>query len=77
MRTYVYAKMVVNGKDTSKLDIYQIYNDFHVYEHDENIFTGGWLSTVKFIEDWKEKQSDLVEKLKSFGMEVHFEQNIG
>lgn len=77
MKSYSYAQMLVNGKETAKLDIYREHNTFSVFEHDMNVFSGSWGETVSFIDAWKAKWGNLAKCLEETGAEVKFEQTIG
>jgi len=76
MRSYSYAKMIVDGKATKELEIFREVNTFHVYEHDINVFTGSFFGTIDFIEEWKAKAEPLKNFLEASGHKVTFEQTI-
>ena len=76
MKTYSYVRMLVDGNETKKLDVFHEGNAFHVYEHDENVFTGSWIGTIEYINAWKANAEPLVEHLKSIGCTVEFDQTI-
>ena len=73
MRTYRAVKMLVDGKETSTLDIYREHNTFHIFEYDENVFCGGYLGVVDYIETWKEKKQPLKDFLEASGHAVEFQ----
>lgn len=76
MRTYSYVALVVDGKETSKLEVYGEHNNFNIFEYDENVFSGGYNRAMEFINAWKDKQSNIKEWLESIGMTATFEQTI-
>lgn len=76
MRSYSYAKMLVDGKETSTLDIIRISNTFHVYEYDASVFVGSHLQVVEYINKWIAEKSDLRAFLETAGHTVDFIQSI-
>ena len=76
MRSYSYVAMKVDGNETAKLDIFSEHNIFHIYEHDINVFSGGYTGTIKFIEDWKIKINDIKMFLEAQNHDVVFEATI-
>lgn len=77
MRTYSYARMIVDGRPTSELEIFREGNTFSAYEYGENVFTGSYSKVMAFIEGWKAKHSELVKFLEATGSAVSYEQTIG
>lgn len=75
MRTYSFVKLMVDGKQTTALEIYGQHNVFHIYHLDENVFTGSWIRAKDFVDAWKRNLEDLVNFLKANGHEVKFEEN--
>lgn len=76
MRTYSYVKMIVDGNETVKLDIWSRGNIFSVFERGSNVFEGSFSKTVAFIEDWKRGYDEIKGFLESAGHRVSFEQTI-
>lgn len=70
MKSYSKVYMEVNGKETATLDIYKKSNTFHIFEHDINIFSGGYLNTISFINEWIDKKQDLISFMKNNKMKV-------
>lgn len=70
MKSYSKIYMEVNGKETATLDIYKKCNTFHIFEHDINVFSGGYLSAISFINGWIDKKQDLISFMENNGMKV-------
>ena len=77
MKSYSFARMIVDGKETAILDIYREWNTFTIYNNDVCVYRGSWIGTAKYIEDWKLKWRGVYEFLEQNGHFVSFEQNIG
>lgn len=76
MRSYSYVKMMVDGKETSSLDIYREWNTFTIYEYDECVFRGSYGEAIQFIENWKSNKSQIQKFLETSGHSVRYEQTI-
>lgn len=76
MRSYSYVKMMVDGKETSSLDIYRECNTFTIYEYNECVFRGSYGEAIQFIENWKEKKQPLRTFLEEAGHFITYEQSI-
>ena len=76
MRTYSYVRMLVDGVETSSLEIYREHNTFFVYEYDENVFRGSYINVIEYIDRWKRMKDGIIEMLESVGKRVKFEQTI-
>lgn len=77
MRDYAYCKMVVDGKETAKLDIIKDSAGFHFYRDDVNVFTThSQVKAVEYVDKWKHEWQDVVDYLKATNHNVEFKQNI-
>ena len=76
MRSYSYCRMIVDGNETASLDIYREHNTFSIYEHDENVFSGGYTGTMAYIEAWKKKWHNVKEYLEAGGHVTAWKQTI-
>ena len=76
MRTYSYVKMIVDGKETAKLDIYAEHNVFQIFDNSGNVFSGSHHGAMEYIESWKMRLNDIRTYLETAGKFVSFEQTI-
>lgn len=76
MRTHSYCRMIVDGRATAELEVFRENNAFHVFEHDENVFSGGYTGALEFIKAWMAKWQDMMELLKESGHAATWEQTI-
>ena len=78
MRTYSYAKAVINGKRGGQLDVWGEHNVFHVFEYGDNVFTGSHGEVVRYIERWKELYREIQKAFEEAGVTttLDFEQTI-
>lgn len=76
MKSYSYVALVIDGRETNKLDIFKEHNTFSVYEYDENVLTGGYLKVMEFINKWKEKNENIKQLFEASGSTVEFKQTI-
>jgi hypothetical protein len=69
--------MVVDGKETAKLDIIIDSMRFHFFKDDVNVFTTpSQIKAVEYVNKWKSEWQDIVDYLKANGHSVEFKQNI-
>lgn len=72
-KTYKMVAMMVDGKETAKLDCFKEGNIFSVFENDTNVFSSSsYIGYDKFIKDWVAKWSELAEMLSKSGHKVEF-----
>jgi len=74
MRTYSSIALVVDGKETSKLEMWKEHNIYSAYEYDENVFVGGYSKMMEFIEGWKKKNQGIKMMLEAAGHSAEFAQ---
>lgn len=64
MKTYYEVKMVVDGIETAKLEIWREHNLFYIYEYDENVLTGSWGMMDRYVKEWVAKYEPLAAYLR-------------
>ena len=76
MRSYSYCRMAVDGRVTAELEIISEHNTFNIFEHDANVFSGGYTGALEYVNEWKSKWEEIKELLNASGHFATWEQTI-